>query len=166
MLKVNCKTCQVLFNVKPSWVKRGYGKYCSLKCKYEGTRKGKIVICNICGIETYKPPKEIKRSKSGKFFCSKSCQTKWRNTEFIGPKHANWKTGKNAYRSVLGRHKVTKECSMCGIKNDKLLAVHHIDKNHYNNDVSNLAWVCHNCHHLIHHDSVYGDRFMRKISKL
>ncbi len=163
MVETECKTCKILFNAKPSWLKHGYGKYCSLNCKYIGTRKGKLVDCNICGKKSYKQPKDIKNSKSGKFFCSKSCQTKWRNTEFVGQKHANWKTGKSAYKSVLNRHNIAKICSMCGTNNEKILAVHHIDKNHYNNSLNNLAWVCHNCHHLIHHDSVYMERFMKKI---
>jgi predicted HNH restriction endonuclease len=31
-----------------------------------------------------------------------------------------------------------------------VLAVHHVDQNRTNNKVTNLAWLCHNCHHLVH----------------
>jgi predicted HNH restriction endonuclease len=36
----------------------------------------------------------------------------------------------------------------------RVLAVRHIDQNHKNNNVENLAWLCHNCHHLVHNDKV------------
>jgi hypothetical protein len=32
-----------------------------------------------------------------------------------------------------------------------MLAVHHLDEDRANNAVDNLVWMCHNCHHLIHH---------------
>jgi hypothetical protein len=162
---VLCKQCNKEFKAKSSWLKRGYGKYCSLACKYVGNRKGKIIKCDVCGEEKYKQLKQLRRSKSGKLFCSKSCQTKWRNSEFIGSKHANWKTGRSAYKSVLTRHGVPKKCTLCETDDQRVLAVHHIDENHLNNDVVNLAWVCHNCHHLVHHDSVYKYRFMNEILK-
>ena len=136
-----------------------------MSCKYIGSRKGKVIKCYVCGKEKYKPLKLILRTKSGKLFCGKSCQTKWRNTEFVGNKHGNWKNGRNAYRSVLGRHGIEKICFMCKNENSKVLAVHHIDKNRANNDLNNLVWVCHNCHHLIHHDSVYEGKFQKKLAR-
>ncbi len=165
IMLVKCKTCKKEFSVKPFWVKNGGGIYCSLTCKYEGTRNGKIMPCFICGKQKYKTLKQIKRSKSGKFFCDKSCQTIWRNQEFIGPKHANWKTGRNAYRSVLTRHKVPKICLVCKSKDERILAVHHIDHDRLNNKLSNLTWLCHNCHFLVHHDNVERKRFIDIITK-
>lgn len=35
------------------------------------------------------------------------------------------------------------------------LELHHIDNNHFNNQISNLMIVCPNCHHLLHHKSKY-----------
>lgn len=165
MTIVICENCRKSFAVKPFWLRNGGGKYCSLACKYTGTRKGKMVACFICGRKSYKPLKQLDRSKSGKFFCSKSCQTIWRNQEFIGPKHANWKFGRNAYRSVLNRYKVKKVCGLCSTKDERVLAVHHIDHNRLNNKLDNLAWLCHNCHHLVHHDNVEKHRFLEKLTK-
>lgn len=164
MSLVNCKKCGNSFYVKPSWLKNGHGKYCSPPCQYLGMRSGKVVTCHICGAGTYKPLRVLERSKSGKYFCSKSCQTKWRNTIFIGPKHANWRHGRQAYRSVLARHNIAKICRFCGTADVRVLAVHHIDRNRLNNKVGNLAWLCHNCHFLVHHYDEERQKFMVPIA--
>ena len=162
---VRCKLCAKEFYGKPYFLKIGQAKYCSSVCQYEDRKKGKIVSCNICGKETYKQVKQLVKSKSGKFFCSKSCQTKWRNTEFIGSKHANFIHGNGSYRSILNRHKIVKRCNLCGNNDPRVLAVHHIDENHQNNTLENLAWMCHNCHFLVHHDKVEKAKFLAKIKK-
>jgi hypothetical protein len=50
------------------------------------------------------------------------------------------------------RLKTPRVCKLCGIKDLRILAAHHIDRNTENNKVDNLIWLCHNCHYLIHHD--------------
>jgi hypothetical protein len=157
---VKCKICSASFYAKPFWLKRGYGKFCSTICQYEGRKNGKMIPCDICGKNTYKPKKQLKGSKSGKFFCSKSCQTKWRNKEFIGPRHANWKGGTSTYKNILVRSRTPQICKLCKKKDKRVLAVHHIDKNRNNNRVENLVWLCHNCHHLVHHYKEERDKFM------
>jgi len=161
---VKCQLCSKEFYGKPSHIKIGYAKYCSSACQYQARKKGAIVPCDICGKETYKQLKQLTKSKSGKFFCSKSCQTVWRNQEFIGAKHANWKMGLFAYRSVLSRHKIPKFCILCKTKDQRVLAVHHIDKNRKNNNISNLSWLCHNCHFLVHHNKEESLKFVKNLS--
>ncbi|MCA9355177.1 HNH endonuclease [Candidatus Kaiserbacteria bacterium] len=158
-----CEKCKVDFYAKPSWLKRGWGKYCSSSCQHEASRTGKYVNCSYCNKEIYKSPKALKGSKSGKFFCGKSCQTKWRNREFSQEKHPNWKSGNHSYRSLLSRGKTPKKCKLCNSGDTRVLAVHHIDENHSNNSIENLAWLCHNCHHLVHHYSKEKERFMATI---
>ncbi len=155
---VRCKLCNRRFYAKPSWIKSGGGKYCSRKCQYASYRKGRVVSCFICGKRVYKSPRYLKRAT--KHFCSKSCQTKWRNTIFIGSKHANWKEGRYAYRSVLSRHKIPRLCKLCKTKDSRILAVHHIDMDHSNNRLSNLVWLCHNCHFLVHHYDIERKKIM------
>lgn len=145
-----CNICKKKFNTKPYFLKHGGGKYCSPECHHKGLKKGRVVQCFICKKDTYKSPKALQSSKSKKFFCSKSCQTTWRNTEFVGKKHANWIEGLYAYRSVLERHKILVICKRCKLDDKRMLAVHHIDQNRKNNKIENLTWLCHNCHHLIH----------------
>ncbi len=166
MPQVNCKQCTKEFYAKPFWIKRGYGIYCSTACQYEGRKAGEMIPCTICGKSTYKQQKIIKRSKTGKFFCGKSCQTIWRNSVFVGPKHANWKDGSTMYRSNFLKSKAPQVCVLCKIKDLRVLAVHHIDKNRKNNLSSNLSWLCHNCHFLVHHDKKELSRFEKKCANV
>ena len=153
---VQCKICKTSFYAKPFWIRRGYGIYCSAKCQHEGRRNGKVVNCFTCGTEAYKPLKALKRSKSKTYFCTKSCQTKWRNSVFIGARHANWKNGAHVeYRNIMRKHGVEPACKSCGTKDERVLCVHHRDKNRSNNGISNLVWLCYNCHHLVHHFKVF-----------
>ncbi|KKP93137.1 MAG: hypothetical protein UR98_C0009G0015 [Parcubacteria group bacterium GW2011_GWA1_36_12] len=148
---VNCEKCKKEFYAKPSWLKIGWGKYCSPKCHHEGLKRGKFIACFICGKKTWKAPKQISHSKSGKFFCSKSCQTLWRNKEFRGVRHHNWKGGENIlHKSLLIENHVKPVCKLCSCKDERVLAVHHLDKNRKNNNVKNLIFLCQNCHHLVH----------------
>ena len=162
---VKCKTCSKEFAVKLSNLKRGYGKFCSISCGRRGQRRGKVVPCFVCSKEVYRAPEKLSRVKSRRYFCGKSCQARWRNQEFIGPKHGNWIDGRDAYKSILNRHKVKKFCTLCKSIDSRVLAVHHVDRNRLNNNIDNLAWLCHNCHHLVHHDIVEKHRFLIKHSK-
>ena len=62
----------------------------------------------------------------------------------------NWIAGENAYRALLKRAKIPVVCSKCGIKDKRVLSVHHKDRNRKNNDLKNLEWLCRNCHFLVH----------------
>ena len=163
MPSVKCKICPNEFYAKPFFLKKGQAKYCSSICMRLGSRTGKIVNCHSCGKEVYKTKKALRVSKSKTYFCTKSCQTKWRNSVFIGPKHANFKDGKHSYRSVMLRNKIPKICNVCKTEDKRILAVHHIDHNRKNNSLSNLAWLCHNCHFLVHHDKEVEKKFMEAL---
>lgn len=84
----------------------------------------------------------------------------WRNSTFVGPYHGNWKGGEKSYRETLLRIKTEKFCLRCKINDIRILAVHHLDRNRKNNKLENLAWLCHNCHYLIHHDKKVDEKFM------
>ena len=155
MPNVKCKICKKIFYSKPSHLKRGWGKYCSTECQYKGMLKGKFVKCLVCKKEIWRTPKNFKKSKSKKFFCTKSCQTIWRNQYYSGPKHSNWQGGEHIeYRNILLRNSVSQVCQICGIKDKRVLIVHHKDKNRKNHNVKNLVWLCLNCHFLIHNYNI------------
>lgn len=156
----NCELCSTEFYVKPSHLKLGWGKYCSNNCYHEAARTGDLFKCNVCKKETYKSKKEQRRSKSGKYFCSKSCQTAWRNSNYSGSGHSNWKNGKGSYRVSLLRSQRKQICEKCKTDDTRILAVHHKDKNRDNNVLSNLIWLCHNCHYLVHHDRKEAEGFV------
>lgn len=159
---VKCKICNSDFYPRPSHVKRGWGIYCSRDCKHIGAQIKTELNCSICGILISKTPSQIKRSKSTKYFCGKSCQTKWRNIEFSGEKHVGWRGGVSTYRDILLGNKKIPECGICNRRDFRILAVHHIDENHANNYRDNLARLCHNCHYLVHHDKVEKQKFLKR----
>jgi hypothetical protein len=86
-----------------------------------------------------------------KVTCSYACS----NTYFrSGRNNGSYKEENVTYRRLCFRfHK--KECIVCG--EDKIVAVHHYDENHQNNDPSNLIPLCptHHCYvHSQHKDLV------------
>lgn len=165
MPSVKCQICLTNFYVKPSHQKLGWGLYCSRKCRTKSQCKGKIVNCFICKKSIYRSIAQIKKSKTGYFFCTKSCQTKWRNKVFVAEKHPNWNKGVKSYRNRLLKNSNAQYCVCCNNKDIRVLAVHHIDHNRKNNNLNNLAWVCYNCHHLIHNYKIIENDFLVKLKK-
>lgn len=159
MVDVQCKHCHKGFYAKPSWIAKGQGLYCSLVCARASAKSGKVIKCHQCGSEAYKQLRALNRSKSGFFFCSKSCQTKWRNKVYVREKHPNWKNGAASYRNLM-LNNIPPICTLCNTTDTRILAVHHIDEDRSHNVVENLAWLCHNCHHLVHHYHDERERFM------
>ncbi len=161
MPEVNCLICGKYFYIKPFHHNKGWGKYCSIRCRNKSQLKGKTKICFSCGKEIYRSLGDIKKSESKRFFCNKSCQTIWRNKVlYSGENHSNWKGGDSVYKRILLRSKIKKVCKRCGEIDMRILTAHHIDSNRHNNKVENLLWLCHNCHYLIHHDKVENKKFM------
>jgi 5-methylcytosine-specific restriction endonuclease McrA len=154
-----CKICPNEFYVKPSHDEKGWGVFCSRVCKHLGTQKRKILNCFVCAKIIHKTLSQMRRSKSQKFFCGKSCQTKWRNVEFSGERHLGWKGGQSLYCKILLESHIQIKCIMCSKKDLRILAVHHIDENRSNSSLNNLMWLCHNCHYLVHHDKLEKQRF-------
>ena len=152
-----CKICNKEFNTKPFFVKNGGGKYCSRTCSDQARRVGKVIKCYICGKEAYKQKKDLLKFKN--FFCSKKCSIYWQNTEFVKEKHANWKGGIASYKKLLQESDTKKVCTLCKTKNNKVLVAYHIDWNRKNNNLENLAWLCRNCHFLVHHYKNEREKF-------
>lgn len=162
---VNCLICDAKFYVKPSHKLKGWGKYCSIKCRTKSQFRGDTFKCFICKKEIYRSPLDIKRSKSGKYFCSKKCQTIWRNKVlYSGKNHSNWKYGESAYRRILKASDKVEICLLCKTQDKRVLIVHHVDKNRKNNNIANLSWLCYNCHYLVHHFVEASNRLLNLIS--
>ncbi len=149
---IACTICSKEFYIKPSHQRKGWGKYCSVSCRSKSQFKGRLVSCFICGKKVYRSPKALAHSKSNKYFCTKSCQTLWRNQEYVNEKNYNWKNGEHAYRNILKRAGKNPICFICKITDERVLVAHH--KNHVrtDNQASNLVWLCRNCHYLVHQD--------------
>lgn len=161
MLERVCKVCSIRFLRKKSQILYSGGNFCSNKCRTLGRRTGKYTQCSFCGIEIYQSLSQLKKSKSGNHFCSKGCLFKWIYNKYDG--HPNWKGGHHNYRDKLKKITKIPICHYCGEKDQRMLVVHHIDKNRKNNSLNNLVWLCHNCHYLIHNYEQEKNKFTRKL---
>jgi hypothetical protein len=91
--------------------------------------------CKVCS----KPIKDYKKSKGT---CSRSCANVYFKS---GENNGNWNP--DAYRSTcFNYHQPI--CVICG--EDKIVAVHHYDENHNNNDPANLIPLCPTHHQYVH----------------
>ena len=151
MPEKKCKICGKKFYIKPCHLKKGWGKYCSIKCRTKAQVKGKWVKCSLCGKEIWRTPKDFKRSKRNVFFCSVPCHCSWEN-KFVrfGANSPNWISGISAYRDLMRRYKIPFKCKRCGISDKRVLIVHHKDGNRKNNTIENLERICCNCHAILH----------------
>ena len=136
----------MLINTKEKKIKL----YCSKECRTTAKRNGKIIKCANCEIEVYKTKSDLKGSKSGNSFCSRSCATVINNTLYkSGEDHPNYIDGVGSYRGKALKYYEPK-CQVCGYDILVVLEVHHIDEDRYNNELDNLRVVC-PTHHKEYH---------------
>jgi hypothetical protein len=103
-MKQICIYCKKEFNIKPSQIKKGGGKFCSIPCKgmwqSENKRgensnswKGGAINreCEICGKIFKKQPLDIKKGRGR--FCSGKCQGDWQSQYRKGKNSSSWKGG-------------------------------------------------------------------------
>ena len=94
--------------------------------------------CERCGTEfIFEGRIKTKTYKRAKF-CSRSCannRQEW------------WNDNATHYKTIALQH-WKHECVICGF--DKIVAIHHIDENHDNNDPQNLIPLCPNHHEMVH----------------
>jgi len=148
-VKVICDKCSKEFEIPLKRynlkIKRNEKFYCSKEClKVKGSF---LCSCAYCGREVQKQGAELKKSKSGNIFCSKSCAVSFNNSIYkTGENHPQYKNGLSSYRArafISYKH----ECAICGWKDDeRILEVHHISNSHNNNSLDNLIILCPTCH--------------------
>lgn len=94
--------------------------------------------CKRCGKEFTIEGREKTRKVMNANFCSRSCSNnrqEWWNDNAIN------------YRTIALQQWEHK-CAICGF--DKIVAIHHIDENHDNNNPHNLIPLCPNHHEMVH----------------
>ncbi len=138
-----CKFCKKDFVARR---RRKKADYCSQECWQAYQRTGKSFICIYCKQEFYLPLNAL--TKKGAFtkkkkYCSRSCVIN------------DW-NAKSIKRQMPGSYRINawkvyeKKCYDCGITDERVLVIHHIDGNRKNGLLTNLIPVCHNCHCIRH----------------
>jgi hypothetical protein len=158
-----CPICHKEFHAGVSHVKLGWSVYCSKACLDLAKRNGVNSQCHTCGKDIYRRRADIRKSKSKLFFCNHSCRASWTNRERAGPNHPNWKGGESTYRVAMLRSGPEPVCRCCGLTDVRVLTVHHIDEDRTNNALENLAWLCQNCHYLVHHDEDEREQLLKTL---
>jgi ribosomal protein L37E len=138
-------------------------KYCSIQCrKLSNPSKIHELNCAFCGLIFTRSQSNLSKSKSGLYFCSRSCKDKAQRLESgnpqIHPPHYGTGTSGWGYREVARKHHPLK-CNRCGYDElPGILRVHHKDRDRTNSDPKNLEILCPNCHEIDHYltgDGVY-----------
>lgn len=69
-----CKTCSKQFILKPSALKKGFGKYCSKKCYGQSQYTGTQIICESCKKSFYLNKSQLVQGRGR--YCSDECRYK------------------------------------------------------------------------------------------
>jgi hypothetical protein len=142
---VKCQTCNKEVKKWDYLVKNiNLEKYCCRQCIAEKTKEDRI--CPICNVTftVYKREKKIT--------CSYACSNKHFR---IDENNGNWK--QDSYRSTCFLYH-EKQCIVCG--ENKIVEVHHYNKNHDDNSVDNLIPLCPTHHKYMH------SRYKKTISSI
>ena len=108
-------------------------------------KDNKKLICESCGAEMYRAP--------GARFCF----------ECVSRKQKEYSKKVNDRKYNVER-KLARGCLFCGVKDRKILEVHHIDKDKTNNERRNLEVLCRSCHRKLH-SHIYKVIQITKVAK-
>lgn len=158
----NCKYCNKEYLFTRTTEKANHAKHCEFNPKREafyaslrdsakkrfnqslGEYKIFTVSCAKCNTLTHVKERELQHPAKDKYFCSRSCA----NSQGGQAKSELYHTDELAtYVTVAWRYHERK-CLVCG--EDKIVAVHHLNENHSDNDPKNLVPLCPTHHQYMH----------------
>lgn len=145
-IELICENCGTKFLKLLNQYKNTKHHFCCVNCSKQYRSNRVLVKCAFCGKEFEKVPSSFKHSKSKLYFCSVECKNEAQkiknNFTNIQPNH--YGKGSNYQRICFDNH--PHKCCICG--EEHIVAVHHYDGNHNNNDPSNLIPLCptHHCY--------------------
>ena len=109
-------------------------------------------VCERCSKGYVWSGRQATKAYTASKFCSRSCANN---------RQTWWNDNATHYRTIAFRS-WKEECAICGF--DKVVAVHHIDSDHENNDPMNLIPLCPNHHEMAH--SKWKDEVVPLIEQL
>lgn len=135
-----CLVCSKDFTHHKTKKRRFCSNACSIKSRYPDRSKN----CRVCN-EIFK----ITAVNVENIYCSKKCYdcSGVRSVKKIREKNPNFIGGKFSYRRYALRE-LPNFCCIC--HSAKKLDAHHIDSDRENNELWNLAILCHTCHMKYH----------------
>lgn len=156
-----CKHCKEEFSFQTTSEKANHSRWCEQNPKRGDTsglkkaqeklteeRLGALeaftVTCSSCTIEFIVTERAKQFPKKEAYYCTRACANS------VGGKmkaQALVKSGEAHYRTICFHHHA-KRCVVCGEEN--IVAVHHIDEDHHNNDPKNLIPLCPTHHQYCH----------------
>ena len=120
---VTCTVCGAPFYSRPSLLAKGWGKYCTTKCRAVG--EGRNIYpttkkCKHCGEVFTILGKRFRKRK----FCSRSCAAKSNNP---GRQGVKYKRGYTNFRNLL-LHEYGHQCMISNCGYNRFVDSHHIKK--------------------------------------
>lgn len=151
-----CEKCGKPFLALQKYLNRKgkrHARFCGIGCANAARKRAKEpnLSCAQCGMPFFRNASHQANSKSGIYFCSRSCKEIAQRLDGIKAIHPP-RYGKS---EVIYRDKALRaygsKCLGCGYDaHVKVLEVHHRDRNRKNNAIGNLAVLCRNCHTEVH----------------
>ena len=149
-----CDNCGTTFIGTFKHRKRNKHFFCCKQCSWDYKNKCEEVVCEFCGCTFPKKRSDIERSKHN--FCSRKCNRSF--LLLINPWHPNKViNGKVYYRQVAE--------TVLGRELDSDEEVHHIDENHSNHAIDNLAVLSSSDHAKLHAARKERDAYGRFVKK-
>ena len=137
---IGCSVCGTRIYRRPCEIKAGR-VFCSLACSALSQRKE--VPCVVCG--------EPILGQFNKKTCSRACANKQRaGIKYNVGRPRDKVVSQRAIKVRLLKER-SAQCEQCGYSRIEILHVHHKDRDRSNNEFSNLALICPNCHYEEHY---------------
>lgn len=156
MTTLSCLHCGISFTRLTKEVARSGTKFCSISCSSRHrvpVKKERVVVqCATCGADIKKLASRVAKSKTGLFFCDRTCADKGHQVEtgLLPMLLPHYRDGGTYYRQKALKA-LPRLCAICGWKEvPEVLTVHHIDRDRSNNDLCNLQILCPTCHEIEH----------------
>lgn len=107
-------------------------------------KQNNVFYCANCGKEVIRRNSDVNKNVSGNFYCSRECGNQHKND--IRKQTGEWDNAFSSYRT-RAFDTYDHKCCVCGWDDDeRVLEVHHIDKDRTNNLINNLCILCPTCH--------------------